>query len=184
MTTARPAKLHYLQATALFIVMAATIPIVDLFSTRPAYATDPPPACKNLTANQSDDKNYYNMTVTATAAKNSDIRGYQFNFGDHQSYTFNFSDKDSKDRRSANVKHTYQKAGQYTVTVKVLDTQGDQSTRTDTAACTLAMTIGEASEFPATGPNFTTMLVIAGTLGIMVYAVALEDMRKVQPPRF
>lgn len=180
MNTNNSAKLHYVRAVLLFAAMAAAIPVVDLFSTHPTYATDPPPSCQNLTVAQSEDKDYYNLAVTASAAKASDISGYQFDFGDNQSYTFNFDAHSTKDRRQANVKHTYQKAGQYIVTAKVLGKNSAQTTAQTTAPeCTVTITIaGASTELPATGNDFTTTLTVAGMIGLAVYLITLKTTQK------
>lgn len=177
MNTNKSAKIHYLQTTLMFLLMFAAIPIVDSFSTHPTYAADPPPACQELTANLSDDKDYYTLAATASAGKDNDITGYQFDFGDHQSYTFNFDSQSTKDRRQASVKHTYQNAGTYTVIAKVISNQNGQLVHTSSPECTITVTIASAAELPATGPDIITTLIIAGAIGLTVYWIAFETIQ-------
>lgn len=154
--------------------MLSAIPIVDSFSTHTTYAADPPPSCQELTAVQSEDKEYYTIAASASATKNNDITGYQFDFGDHQSYTYNFDSQSNKDRSQTAVKHTYQKAGTYTVTAKVISNQSGQLVHTSSPECMTTVTIAGATELPATGPEFTTSLAIASVIGLAVYWIAFE----------
>lgn len=179
MNIKKSAKAHYLQTGLLFASMFAAIPVIDSFATHPTYAADPPPVCQDLTAKLSDDKNHYDLSVAASAANNSDINGYQFDFGDHESYTFNFDNKSNSNRRQATVEHTYDKAGKYVVTVKVISAKSNQATQTSSNNCTVNITIaGTTDVLPATGPSTWTTLAIAGIIGIGAYVVTLQEVRK------
>ena len=110
-----------------------------------AHATTSPATCLQLVAEQSEDKNYYRLTATAS---DSDITGYEFDFGDKQSYTFTVHDAPGKDKKTATVRHTYEKNGIFTATAKVIGT-GDSNS----AKCSTQIVIGQVAELPPTGPS-------------------------------
>jgi hypothetical protein len=143
-----------------------------LFSeSRQAYATA---ACLDLTAEQSEDKNFYKFKATASAANNAQIIGYEFDFGDQQSYRFNFHNTPSQNRNTATVKHTYEKSNKYIATVNVISSAGDKETRASSPACTAQVTIGQTTaELPATGPGDTLVLQVI-IVGLATYGVVLR----------
>src|SRR5262249_33759891 len=66
--------------------------------------------CDSLTIHLSDDKNFYVLTAAASG-DNSNITGYSFDFGDHESFPVTFSTSDQQDRHTATTTHSYQAAG-------------------------------------------------------------------------
>lgn len=178
MNTKKSTRMHYIQTALLFASMFAAIPIIDALGPRSAQAADPAPTCQNLTAEQSDDKNYYSLTVTALAANEADINGYQFDFGDYESYTFDFDNHSNSNRQQATVRHTYEKAGTYTVVARVVGNNDGKVIKASSPGCTIHITIAATTELPATGPNPLTTVVIASVIGLVTYAITLGGMRK------
>jgi hypothetical protein len=170
----KSARLHYVRVAAVFVGMFCAIQVLSLFGGQRTYAAEPTVTCQNLSAQQSDDKNYYTIVATASAAKDSDIAGYRFDFGDRQSYTFNFDTTSNKDRYQATVRHTYEKAGNYTVVANVISSVGSQAGQTASPNCMLKITIADTSGLvlPATGPDTFRSLVITVASGVVTYCVA------------
>jgi PKD repeat protein len=97
--------------------------------------------CKSLTSQESADKNYFVFTVTAEAASGTTITGYHFDFGDHTAYDFKFA-TNAQDRTTANVKHTYQKAGNFAASVQAVTSTGGKTARTGSDACKVTVANG------------------------------------------
>jgi len=141
----------------------------------PAHAAAPTPECLSLTAEQSEDKNYYNFKATASTANNASIIGYEFSFGDQQSYRFNFYNVPDKDRGTATVKHTYEKSKDYTATVSVISSANGKEAKASSPSCSTHVTVGlpVVAELPTTGLSTESSLLIALGLGLITYKVVL-----------
>lgn len=122
--------------------------------------------CQTLTAEESEDKNYYRITATTD---NPSVVGYEFDFGDRESYTFRFSASSPSDRQQAVVRHTYQKSGVYSVSARVIVSKRQQTQ--PPLNCTLQITIGTAGQIPATGPT-DALPILPIALGLITYGIA------------
>lgn len=150
------------------IIAVCCVSVLEIF---PSSSTQAAPGgeCKSLTAEQSDDKNYYVFTVTGSGP---DIKGYSIDFGDQQSYTFDFQKSPTNDRGTAKVRHTYQKEGRFTATAKIITSAISESSPT----CVVHVTIGQSTptELPTTGSRDSLIILTALVLGIITYEVVLH----------
>jgi len=149
-------KLQYVAIASLILCVVAITP---------AHAQSA--GCLTLTAEQSEDKNYYKITATASDGA---ITGYEFNFGDKQSYTFDIQNAPGKDKKIAVVRHTYEKSGIYNVSARVINTT-DNGEVQNSASCTTQIINGQVPTLPVTGPSNddTQFIVTLLVVGVAVY---------------
>lgn len=135
------------------------------------------PACESLSADLSEDKNYYVFTATATG-NGSQIYGYTFVYGDQQSYSVTFG-PNSQNRLSAGVTHAYQKAGNYTARAVVNYSLDGESKTASSDNCQTAITIDPpASTIPNAGPgNILALYIITALTGAAIFQLRLRTIR-------
>jgi hypothetical protein len=147
------------------LIAVCCVSVLELFPNSSTQAA-PGGECTSLSVEQSSDKNYYIFTVKGSGP---DIKGYSIDFGDQQTYNFDFQKTPVGDRGTAQVKHTYQKNGNFTAAAKIVTSSVSESS----PACTVQVTIGQppVSQLPVTGPEDTTIFLTALFLGVITYAV-------------
>jgi hypothetical protein len=147
------------------IIGVCCVSILEIFPSSSTQAA-PGGSCTSLYVEQSSDKNYYIFTVNGSGP---DIKGYSVDFGDQQTYNFDFQKTPVSDRGTAQVKHTYQKDGNFTAAAKIVTSTISESS----PACTVQITVGQApvSQLPVTGPQDVTIFTTALFLGIVTYVV-------------
>jgi hypothetical protein len=158
-------KSNHVLTVQLAIALALIICIVGATT---SYAVTPAATCLTLSAEQSEDKNYYRFTATAS---NDTVTGYEFDFGDKQSYTFDVQDTPGKDKKTATVKHTYEKNGIYTATTKIIDV--DKKKSQSSATCSTQIVIGQVTMLPVTGPDGALPAITLIAVGLAIYGILL-----------
>lgn len=149
------------------IIAVCCVSVLEMFPNSSTHAA-PGGECKGLSAEQSEDKNYYIFTVTGSGP---DIKGYSIDFGDQQSYDFDFQKTPVSDRGTAKVKHTYQKEGQFTAKAQLITSTTSESS----PFCVVQITIGQPTpaELPTTGSHDSLIALTALLLGVITYEATL-----------
>ena len=159
---------------AMIVMAGAVVSLLPYSLAAEASAASASAACQNLTSSLSSDKNYYIFTATAApGGDNTEIAGYLFNFGDHQSYSFGFDRDSERSRSQATATHVYGHPGTYVITAAILTNKKGKVTATYSPNCQLRITIGQlptVGTLVNTGPGSALGLFIAmSAVGAMAH---------------
>lgn len=155
----------HLKPVYILLPVLATACFIWLQSNHPAVSSATP-TCNRLSFRLSDDKSHYIFSALATPTNTTDITGYKFDFGDHQSYDVMFDHSTKTDRTKATTTHTYEKDGTYTASVHVLSKPDGKMVSTSSPACTVHVTVASQAgqELANTGPGNIVKLFALSTL--------------------
>ncbi|HSX15832.1 MAG TPA: PKD domain-containing protein [Candidatus Saccharimonadales bacterium] len=139
-------------------------------------AADALATCDGLSATLSDDKNNYIFRVAASG-EDSDILGYTFNFGDHQTYRFTFGKDTGLDRHTAIVTHTFKDPGIFAASVTVQAKSGGHTTTIPSEDCKTTVAINLPDELPNTGTRNLLVLFVATALTGFAFRRLLQRLK-------